>query len=294
MSARSLAGQRSREIALWHGIIGTGISSYYTTTENRFVEACRDAEFGPILDPFDPESAQLIEQALASLGEKRPAGIVMTPPISDNEELLAHLIERDIDFVCISPADEQDGRSFATTDDFVAGYEMTEYLIGLGHRRIGFVTGLPDHGATARRLDGYLAAHREHDITVDETLLIPGKHTFDSGARAGRILLSMVQRPTAIFAANDDMAVGVVHAAHDMKLRIPEDISIAGFDDTPMAQYVYPCISTVRQPIDQMIRAAVDYLVARVRDRTAGESEPLAARFPCSLVIRDSTAPPAN
>jgi LacI family transcriptional regulator len=290
LSARSLAGQRSREIALWHGVIGSGISTYYTTTENRFVSACREADFGPILDPLDPHSPRLIEQAMASLGERRPAGVIMTPPLSDNEELLAHLDDRGIDFVCVSPVRETADRSFATTDDFAAGREMTEHLIGLGHRRIAFVTGLPDHGATARRMEGFLAAHREHDIPVDSELVVPGRQSFESGASAGRMLLTLPEPPTAIFAANDDMAVGVVHVAHDMNIRIPEEISIAGFDDTPIARYIYPCISTVRQPIGEMIGAAVSYLVEHVRDKDGTPPEPLAARFPCSLVIRDSTA----
>ena len=288
MSARNLATERSYQVALWHGLHGGGISSYYITIQNSFVKACMDMAFGPVLDPLDMASQNVIDNALASLAEKRPCGVVLTPPFSDNEELIARLADTNTAFVCLSPSDENTGRSFVATDDKRGARELTEYILDRGHTRIGFISGHPEHGAAMRRLAGFREAHDRRGIPIDDRLVTRGLFTFSSGADTVGKLLSLKDRPTAVFAANDDMAAGVVFRAHEMGLDIPNDLSVAGFDDTAIARYIYPGITTVHQPLDEMIRASVEHLVKRAQKRNGDAPESLSKRFSCRLVVRES------
>src|SRR5690625_4274994 len=126
---------------------------------------------------------------------------------------------------------------------------MTQQLLALGHQRIGFICGHPDHQAVAGRYQGYSAALRDHGMEVQEGYVVQGYNSFESGEQAARKLLALTPRPTAIFAANDDMAAGTMMVAHQLGLNIPNDISVAGFDDTPVAHQIWPSLTTVRQPI---------------------------------------------
>jgi LacI family transcriptional regulator len=129
---------------------------------------------------------------------------------------------------------------------------------------------------------------------VDERLVTAGMFTFESGIECGRKLLHLRERPTAIFASNDDMAAGVLHVAQEMGINVPTELSVAGFDDTPIARYVYPSLTTIRQPIRAMAQGAVDCLIRSIRRRygTAADG-PVSQRFEYELVIRHSVAPPA-
>jgi LacI family transcriptional regulator len=168
---------------------------------------------------------------------------------------------------------------------------LTEYVIGLAHRRIGFVLGHPDHDATAKRYAGYEQALQRHRIKLDRSLVVPGQFSFESGRAAAIKLLTARQKPTAIIASNDDMAAGVMAAAHEFGLRLPGDLSVCGFDDTPIARALWPQLTTMHQPIMDMAYSATDLLLTRIR-RGARSDEPVRHSF--MLVVRNSTAPPAG
>lgn len=289
-SARSLAADQSFQIALWHGLIESGISTYYTKVQNSFVSACRNLNFEPLLDPLDIDSPRLVDEAFRLVRSMRLQNIVMTPPFSDNEELIARLEDERIRFVRVSPSAE-DNRPYVTTNDRDAARSLTAFLIENGHRRIGFISSLAGHGAAARRESGYRAALADGDIEPDAELIVPGEFTFESGVASGRRLIELEDRPTAIFAANDDMAAGVIHVAHASGLKLPGDLSVVGFDDTAIGRYIYPGLTTIAQPIREMTEAAVRYLVECCLPGQA-DPAPLAETFPCRLVVRDSVAPP--
>lgn len=288
-AARHLGSKRSSHVALWHGVLETGFSSYYTEVQNRFVSACWDSGYGADLDPLEPESSRHAADVFAVLTAKRPCGVVLTPPFADNEEFLAQLERKRIAYVRISPSDRSIGKAFLAINERDAAREMTEHLIDRGHRRIGFITGRSDHGAAALRTDGYLDACHGRGIPIDENLIVPGRFTLRSGIEAAGRLLTSPERPTAIFAANDDMAVGVIHVAHDMNLAIPGDLSVAGFDDTSLAEYIYPALTTMRQPIGKMMQAAVKYLAEEAQQP---DRKLLRRTFRCSLVVRNSVTSP--
>lgn len=169
------------------------------------------------------------------------------------------------------------------------GLSATEYLIELGHRRIGFVEGRPELWCSRARMDGYRAALEMAGLAVEDVLIASGKYTYESGFRAGQKLFEAGNPPTAVFVSSDQMALGVYEALRQRGLRVPDDVSVVGFDDLPEARWSSPPLTTVRQPLADMGRMAVRIIQRIVRDENIESSRiELATR----LVVRDSTKPP--
>ncbi|MGE0031969.1 MAG: LacI family DNA-binding transcriptional regulator [Steroidobacteraceae bacterium] len=294
LAARNLA---SPQAYLINVLYDNPSDNYMVSVLNGVLSACELAHYGVMLTPFDVGNPRLIDRVHEAVAQRRASGLVLTPPLCDHEPLLRALAAEGIDYVSIAPRDENREIPFVAIDDRRAARDLTDYLLCRGHRRIGFIKGHPLHGAAARRLPGYQDAHAEHGIAVDERLIASGLFSFESGVESGRRLLHLRERPTAIFAANDDMAAGVLHAAHEMGLEVPAQLSVAGFDDTPIARYVYPSLTTVRQPIRAMAQGAIECLIRSMRRRSGLKAEgPLVQRFEYELVIRNSVAqlPPGS
>ncbi len=222
-------------------------------------------------------------------------GVILPPPLCESVSIRKLLDKSGITYVAVAS-----GRTTATAlavgiDDFAAAFAMTQYLAGLGHRRIAFIRGHPNQSASRLRYEGYVAALREASIDPDVQRVEQGYFTYQSGLAAAEAILAGDNRPTAIFASNDDMAAGVCAIAHRLAISVPGALSVAGFDDTPLAMTIYPELTTVRQPIAAMARAAVDLLVDqvhRVRQQLAVEHHDM--RMPFELIVRGSTAPHAT
>ena len=170
-------------------------------------------------------------------------------------------------------------------------YNAAEYLIKLGHTRIGFITGSMDLGAAIDRLEGYKSALQVHHIPEDPQLIYEGTFFQPDGYAGGSALLDLEDRPTAIFASNDVMAMGAMDAIRGRGLRIPEDVSIVGFDDIPQAAMVRPALTTVRQPLEQMGRLATQMLIDQLKNP---EKEIGRIELPTELIVRDSTLSPKD
>jgi LacI family transcriptional regulator len=179
-------------------------------------------------------------------------------------------------------------------DDFAAAREMTAHLLELGHRRLGHIKGHPNHIASHERARGFRAAMEDYGVDPDTAPIEQGYFTFRSGLIAAERLLGRNERPTAIFAANDDMAAAAVSVCHRQGLTVPGDISIVGFDDTAPATTVWPELTTVKQPISAMADAALELLLADLRLRRSGQPSEAAERvLEHSLIFRESSAAPA-
>jgi LacI family transcriptional regulator len=290
-AARNLA---SPQAYLVNVLYDNPSDSYMVGVLNGVLAACEIAHYGMLLTHCDVTSPRLLDHVHETVAQHRASGLVLTPPLCDHAPLLAALDADGIDYVSIDPRDQREDSPFVAIDDRRAGHELTDYLLGLGHRRIGFIRGHPLHGAAARRFDGFRDAHREHGVSLDERLVVGGMFSFESGIECGRQLLHRRERPTAIFASNDDMAAGVLHVAQEMGIEVPAELSVAGFDDTPLARYVYPSLTTIRQPIRAMAQGAVDCLIRHIRRRPGMAAEgPDSQRFEYELVIRHSVAAPA-
>ena len=174
-----------------------------------------------------------------------------------------------------------------------AARSMVQYLISLGHRRIAHITGPATNVEAQERVRGYRDALVAAGLPVDENLIWPGSFSFVAGARGGERFLSLDERPTAIFAASDEIAIGCIKVLKDGRVRVPDDVSVAGFDGIDYSAMYDPALTTVLQPRAELGRLAAEDLVRRM-SRDTPRPATRRIRLPCSLVIRDSVAPPRD
>lgn len=289
IAARVLAGSRSFLV----GLLYDTPSSYYThSVQMGALERCREAGFHLVLEKCNSEARDAAATILVSIKHTRLDGVILTPPLSDNQAVRESLVEQKIPHVLISPPKLEAGVSSVTMDDRRAAFEMTQYLISLGHRRIGFIKGLSRHGAAMLRLLGYEDALRSGGIKLDEELVKDGNFRFQSGADAAEELLRRKERPTAIFASNDEMGAGAVATAHRLGISIPRELSVVGFDDVPYASITWPALTTVHQPIVEMGAAAAGLLIAGIQSRKSDPDGPAPSiSFQHEMKIRGSTGP---
>lgn len=220
-------------------------------------------------------------------------GIILPPPLCDSAAVLATIADAGIPAVVVACGLPDPRVGAVSIDDRDAAHAMTRHLLRLGHQRIGFIVGHPNQTASARRLEGYRAALAEGGADASEELVVQGMFTYRSGLDAAEHLLALAQRPTAIFASNDDMAAAAVAVAHRLGLDVPGDLTVTGFDDTALATTIWPELTTVRQPIAGMAREAVQSLVRRVRALRDGvDAAPEQVRMDFELVRRQSDAAP--
>jgi LacI family transcriptional regulator len=220
-------------------------------------------------------------------------GIILPPPLCDSAAVIGAIGDAKIPAVVVACGLPDARVGAVSIDDYEAAHAMTRHLIALGHHRIGFVVGHPNQTASTRRLEGYRAAIAEQGADASPELVAQGMFTYRSGLDAAEHLLGLEERPTAVFASNDDMAAAVVAVAHRLGLDVPGDLTVTGFDDTALATTIWPELTTVRQPIAGMAREAVQSLVRRVRAlRDGHKAEPEQVRMDFELVRRQSDAAP--
>jgi LacI family transcriptional regulator len=243
-----------------------------------------------LIEPGGTEKEAL--ESLHRLIEARIGGVILPPPLCDSEAILELAAKSDVIPLAFATAIPREGISAIIVDDYKGAYDMTRYLIAKGHRRIGFVQGDPSHSPSQRREQGFRAAMAGASLMIRDEWIAPGLFTYRSGLDAAHRILGTGERPTAIFASNDDMAAAITAVAHGMGLGIPEDLSIAGFDDAQIAATIWPELTTIRQPISDMASRAVDVLSNQVREARRGEvPEVRHLREMLTLVERASTGP---
>lgn len=277
-SARRLAGGRSFMIAYLYSNPAPG---YIGGIQSGAAHRCRDLGYHLVVEPISPDGAERIEVLERLVAALRPDGVLLVPPLSDDPILLDRLTQ--LRLPCARIAGSIVAESFnILTPERAAGRMVADHLIGLGHRRIGVITPPPTHRAALRRVEGFRDGLAAAGLGADAVAFIEGRFDFASGIEAAETLLGRDAPPTAIFATNDDMALGVLTYAHRLGLRVPEDLSVVGFDDTPASHTSWPPLTTVRQPLEDMGRAVIDALAK-------GPVE--APEFVFSLIARSSSGP---
>jgi LacI family transcriptional regulator len=282
-SARSLAGNKSFLVAL---LYNNPSANYLMEVMGGVLEACAAEQYNMLLCPLEPDGPRVVSEVEALIGRSQPDGLVLTPPITDSAALLRRLAELEIPYASVSPK-QQRKRIGVAMDETHAAFDIVAHLVSLGHRRIGHIVGHPAHGASGWRLTGYQQGLERAGLKYDPALVVPGEFSFESGVQGAEALLSLRKPPTAIFAANDDMAAGVIHAALERGLRVPDDLSVCGFDDTPMSRQIFPSLTTVHQPTHEMGRLATLELLASIQRRDGGRM----LHVPYTLQLRQSTGP---
>ena len=287
-AARSLAGGKQCRIAL---LYINPSAAYLSEILVGCLAGTAESDAQLAIEHWD--GAETAEALAHRFVAHRTDGVLLTPPLSEDAHLLAALVKSGLPMAQVVTGRPADAAHAVAISDVDAARAMTEYLIGLGHRRIGFITGNVHHGSSGLRRIGYEAALRHAGLPVDPGLTHLGDYTYRSGLAAAEGLLDLPEPPTAIFASNDDMAAAVISVAHRRQLSIPGDLSVCGFDDTAMATTVWPELTTIRQPIAEMAREAARLLASAIRDGHDGRpAVPTLHRFQFELIVRGSAGPP--
>lgn len=264
-------------------------SAYQSQLNHALLRACVDAGRYLAVQLLDESKRPWLQQVAQFLDDTQVRAMILVPPLSDSVNVHKLLIERNIDFVLISPSQPVAGASAVAMDDRLAAQEITEHLIAFGHKRLAHIAGDEAHVSALSRRRGFFDAIESGPKDVSRSPQIEvGGFDFRRGMDCAEALLSQKERPTAIFAANDHMALAVMMAAHRRGIRIPEDLSIAGFDNTPMGQSIWPTLTTVAQPFDAFAQRAL-----RLLGQGDKQMEGLSAIhiLPHQLVVRGSTGP---
>jgi len=278
LSARTLVGVPEATIAIVYSNPSAAFKSDFL---GRIFEQAAEKRMPlALFDGAQDEGA--IERALTA----NVAGAILALPISQTAVAAGVFAKRGIPVVLIG-ARGRDEAVGVRIDDRRAARQMTRHLLDLGHRRLGFVLGNPDHCSAAERLLGFRDAIEGLDGI--DAIEVQGDYSYASGLAAGEALLGAPERPTAIFASNDDMAAAVVSVAHRRRLDVPEDLTVVGFDDNIAATTLWPPLTTIRQPLGEMAVAAFDLLLRHGHRRPAAVSEVVVGHI---LISRDSTAIP--
>ena len=248
---------------------------------------CAQHGYRMIVELVDTHSDHIERELLAALASLQPDGVILTPPHSQNPLIIRLLDEQHISFARIGSLRPGPGLML-TMDDERAARIATEYLAGLGHRRIGFIAGSAEYELSGWRVDGWQAAMAQAGLSTDE-LLGRGDFSYESGLAAAAALLDGSDPPTGIVAANDQMALATMAVARERGLAIPADLSLVSFDDTPMVRFTQPPLTAIAQPIAEVSARATELIIAHRAGRPTPEASVV---IPASLIVRSSTAAP--
>lgn len=281
--ARALAFRKSFLIGL---VYDNPSPQYVVNIQRGILDALDETSFQLVLRPCDRAEANYRVRVESFVLQHKPFGLILTPSISEDEGLAQMLREMECDYVRIASVDIDTPERSIRTGDAQGAELAARHLAQLGHTRIAHIHGPKTFRSAHERLAGFRAGLADFGLTLDESLTVEGAYTFDSGVACATSLLNQPKRPTAIFAGNDEMAVGVYVAARKAGLEIPRDLSIVGFDDTPISSRIWPSMTTVRSPIRDVGKAAALRLIQSNEEKA--DITPLS--FDLELIVRDSTA----
>jgi LacI family transcriptional regulator len=257
--------------------------------QNGILSECKKQGYELLIHPCNSKSENIKEELTTMVKHSRVAGLVLTPPFSEMPDIVEALSALGVHIIrIVSGKTRPDELSpCVMINDRDAAKNVTQHLIDLGHECIGFLNGGMEHMSSHERLDGYKDALKNNDLDISEQMIVPGEYSFESGVKGANKLLSGEQKPTAIFACNDEIAAGALFAARLMNINIPEQLSIIGFEDSPFSRQTWPKLTTAHQPNRTIAQHAAALLIAATRNQQVPEDS---ESFIPELVVRDSTA----
>ncbi|WP_235561423.1 LacI family DNA-binding transcriptional regulator [Brevundimonas sp. Root1279] len=285
--ARGLAFRRSFLVGM---IYDNPSPNYVVNMQQGVLDAVRGSGLELVVHPCNRASPTFLNDVRGFIVRQKLFGVVMPPSVSEDDRVIEILKEVDCPYVRIASVSLDEAACMVVTHDSRGAAQAARHLAELGHTRVAFISGPDTFRSSHERGRGFREGLAEHGVTLDDAYVRQGAYTFESGVEAAQSLLAMKAPPTAIFAGNDEMAIGVMKAARDAGLDVPGELSIVGFDDLPMASRVWPNLTTVRLPIRDMGRMAAEKLTAGIRGL-----DPATLVQPVvdpSLVVRESTAAP--
>ena len=290
LAARSLAGTKSYSIAY---VYDNPNAYYVIDMQNGILSACKKQGYELLIHPCNAKADNILEEITNMVRHSRIAGLVLTPPFSEMPEFVENILALDVNIVRImSGGSAPDNFSpCIMINDHKAALSITQHLIDLGHKRIGFIAGGAEHKSTSERLQGYKQALANNNITIDEQLIVEGEYSFESGVQGAKRLMAENSRPTAIFSCNDEIAAGALFSARLMNIAIPEQLAIAGFENSPFSRQTWPKLTTANQPNREIAENATNLLIALTRKQVTNS---IISQYTPQLIIRDSTEKKLN
>jgi LacI family transcriptional regulator len=284
--ARGLAGGRSYLLGM---IFDNPDALYINDVQRGVLSVCRELGYELVVHPCDMRSESLIVEAVGFVSHSKLDGVLILPPVSENNDLAGALENSEMNYVRLASVALDRAENVVISNDRSAAAAMASHLVGLGHRRIGYITGPMHMKSSQERLDGFRDELEKLGCKLDDGMIANGAYTYESGVECSRELLSNPEPPSAIFASNDEMAVGVMKTAREMAIELPDDLSVAGFDDSKLASRSDPALTTIRRPVQEMARLATAKLIAAIDGRE--DDARIMSMVTPFLVPRESTAP---
>lgn len=289
--ARNLASHRARLVALVYddpSAYEVPSSGYIIRLQQGTLRACRDANYELLIHPCRFNGRNVVDELTTLIQQVRPAGLVLAAPLSNMPRIVEAVAASGTPLVRLSPGCEDGEQLAIATNDREVCAEMTRYLASLGHRRIAFIKGHRQHHAVGNRYLGYLDGLRDSGLELDEGLVEQGDNSVGSGEHCAARLLDLASPPTAVFAANDDMAAGVMRVASKRGIEVPRELSVAGCDDISLARQINPTLTTIRQPLATMAELAARAIIGATRDDPYPSGIEV---VPATIQFRESTGP---
>ncbi|MBT2749405.1 MULTISPECIES: LacI family DNA-binding transcriptional regulator [unclassified Lysobacter] len=284
--ARGLAFRRSFLIGM---VYDNPTAQYIVNMQYGALDAIRDSGFELVVHPCDSRNPGYIDGVHRFVQQQKLHGVMLVPRVSEDQALADMLADIGCRYSRIASVSLDEASRMVITHDRDGAAEAADYLQSLGHRDIALITGPSSYRSAHERTAGFVEALSKRGIELPAARIVEAGYTFESGVAAAELLLAGNKRPSAIFAGNDEMAAGVYKVALRAGISIPQQLSVVGFDDSPLASRLWPALSSVRLPVRDMGRIAASMLL---------QSEPGAASVASAsvrphLVVRDSCQPPA-
>ena len=282
--ARGLAASRSFLLGL---IYDNPDALFIDQVQRGVLGVCSEKGYELVVHPCNYAEADFVEKCVKFVKRSNIDGVAILPPVSESKELAKALSDNNINYVRMASVDLDDHANIVVSDDRAALSDLARYLVSLGHRDIAVISGPQKYYSSIERLEGFCDTLEELGITLPENNIIEGKNSYESGISCARQLLIQSNRPGVIFANNDEMAAGVLKVAHEMGIKVPEELSIAGFDDNLLASRVIPSLTTVQRPVNAMASLAAKKIIAMIENQPSDELENYLVKP--HLIIREST-----
>ncbi|SET87730.1 LacI family DNA-binding transcriptional regulator [Thalassotalea agarivorans] len=286
LAARNLAGTKSYSLAY---IYDNPNAYYVIDMQEGILSACRQQGFELVIHPCSAKNENIVEEISEMVKHSRVSGLILTPPFSERPDFVKALMALDINIVRIMSGDAvpDDLTPCIMVNDHEAAYTITQHLLSLGHKQIGFIAGDSSHQSTVERLKGYKKALADANVSLDESLIYNGNYSFETGVDGAKHLLANKAKPTAIFSCNDEIAAGALFAARLMNVSIPGELSLAGFENSPFSRQTWPRLTTADQPNKEIAENAANLLIAQGRKQKPTH---VSMQYTPQLVKRDSTS----
>lgn len=282
ISARQLASNRSFVISHFHDNPNT---DYLSDIYDGVRRACAEQAYYAVAENLHRQDGSYQKALCDYLQLYEVDGVILSPPVSDDERVLAEIEARGLPYALISPGKKHPDAINVFIDEKSAGRSITEFLIARGHRHLAFISGLDTHTASRDREAGFWEAIETAAIGQDNAVRLSGDFSMQSGFAAFDALMQKVPHVTAIFAANDEMAVGTIVAALRAGKKVPEDLCVVGFDDSPFARSMWPTITSLAQPVEAMAHLSAQKLIDWIHRDAREQSD---YEFATQIIVRES------